>query len=205
RQGPSRRTGDAWMTSNARLHSVIEKTQRLLFSIQADDGHWCGELEGDTILESEYVMTMHFLGRAHEAKVAKAGNFLRLKQNADGGWSNYPGGPPDVSASVKAYFVLKLLGDRPDAEHMARARRIILSLGGLHACNTFTKIYLAIFGQYPWDKCPSVPPELILFPRKFYLNIYQMSSWSRAILVPLSIIGARKPYCPVPPGAAIDD
>ena len=112
-----------------------------------------------------------------------------------GGWAIYPGGPTEVSASVKAYFVLKLLGDRPEDAHMVHARAAIRELGGLDACNSFTKIYLSIFGQYDWDRCPSVPPELVLFPRWFYFNLYEMSSWSRAILVPLSIISARRPSC----------
>ena len=189
--------------SARRLHEALERAQRHLLSLQASDGHWRGELEGDTILESEYVLAMWFLGRSGGEKIRKVGNYLRLKQHDEGGWAIYPGGPPDVSASTKAYFVLKLLGDDPEAGHMQRARRVILKLGGIDACNSFTKIYLAIFGQYPWAKCPSVPPELVLLPRRFYLNIYEMSSWSRAILVPLSIISARKPSCEVPASAAI--
>ena len=189
----------------SRLRSSIEAAQRYLLSIQAEDGHWRGELEGDTVLESEYILAMHILGRAGEPKVAKAGNYLRRRQLPSGGWANYPGGPADVSSSTKAYFVLKLLGDDPEAPHMQLARRQILDMGGIQACNSFTKIYLAIFEQYPWSRCPSVPPELILFPRWFYVNIYEMSSWSRAILVPLSIISARRPRCPVPAHAAIPE
>jgi squalene-hopene/tetraprenyl-beta-curcumene cyclase len=190
---------------STRLLESIAAAQRHLLSLQAPDGHWRGELEGCTVLESEYALAMHFLGRGGEEKVRKAGNYLRLKELPQGGWANYPGGPPDVSVSAKAYFVLKLLGDDPSAPHMQRARSAILDLGGLDACNSFTKIYLAIFDQYPWSKCPSVPPELILFPHRLYPNIYEMSSWSRAILVPLSIISARKPRCPVPPRAAIPE
>jgi squalene-hopene/tetraprenyl-beta-curcumene cyclase len=189
----------------SRVAASVAAARRFLLALQAEDGHWCGELEGDTILESEYVLAMHFLGRIGEAKVRKAGEYIRRKQNPDGGWSIYPGGPVDVSASVKAYFVLKLLGDSPSAPHLRRARSVILEGGGLDACNSFTKIYLAIFGQYAWDRCPSVPPELILFPRAFYLNIYEMSAWSRAILVPLSIISATRPACAVPEGAAIPE
>ena len=91
---------------------------------------------------------MHFLGRPHSPKVRKAANYIRGQQLDSGGWAIYPGGTPDISASVKAYFVLKLVGDDPQAEHMARARRVILELGGIEACNSFTKIYLSIFGQY---------------------------------------------------------
>jgi squalene-hopene/tetraprenyl-beta-curcumene cyclase len=186
-----------------RIQDGIERTQRHLLEIQQEDGHWCGELEGDTILESEYVLTMHFLGRTGEDRVRKAANYIRHKQLATGGWGIYPGAAADVSASAKAYFVLKLVGDDPDAPHMAAARLAIRGLGGLDACNSFTKIYLAIFGQYDWERCPSVPPELVLFPRWFYINIYEMSSWSRGILVPLSIISSRKPHCEVPESANI--
>src|SRR5262245_10705707 len=188
-----------------RLRECVRSAQLHLLSLQAEDGHWCGELEGDTILESEYILTKLFLGRLEEPKVRKAANYLRSKMRPQGGWAIYPGGPADVSASVKAYFVLKLLGDNPDSEPMRRTREIVLEAGGLDACNSFTKIYLAIFGQYPWSRCPSVPPELILLPRSLYVNIYAMSSWSRAIIVPLSIISAKKPRCPVPATAAIPE
>jgi squalene-hopene/tetraprenyl-beta-curcumene cyclase len=189
----------------ARVRDSVHRAQHHLLSIQSEDGHWCGELEGDTILESEYVLTMHFLGRTAEPRVAMAANYVRHKQLDDGGWAIYPGGPPDASASVKAYFVLKLLGDDPEAPHMRKARQVILDLGGIDACNSFTKIYLAIYGQFPWAKCPAVPPELILFPRWFYINVYEMSSWSRAILIPLSIIRALQPSAAVPPSAGIPE
>jgi squalene-hopene/tetraprenyl-beta-curcumene cyclase len=182
---------------------AIDATRNYLLSMQADDGHWCGELEGDTILGSEYILAMHFVGLTHEPRVAKAAEYIRRKQLETGGWAIYPGGPPEVSASVKAYLVLKLLGDRPDEPHMLGAREEILRLGGVEACNSFTKLYLAIFGHYPWNKCPAVPPEMILLPRWFYINIYEMSSWSRAIFIPLSIIWAHKPRCPMPPRANI--
>ncbi|MEB3323652.1 MAG: prenyltransferase/squalene oxidase repeat-containing protein, partial [Synechococcaceae cyanobacterium] len=185
------------------VREAIARARDYLLSIQNDDGHWCGELEGDTILESEYALTMHYLGRFDEPKVRKAANYIRDKQSPDGGWAIFPGGPADVSASVKAYFVLKMMGDSPDSPHMFKARRAIRRLGGLDACNSFTKIYLAIFGQYDWARCPSVPPELVLFPRWFYINIYEMSSWSRAILVPLSVIRSCRPVCPVPEGAGV--
>ena len=176
---------------------------RYLLSIQHEDGHWCGELEGDTILESEYMLTMHFLGRTAEPRIRKAAEYLRRQQLPGGGWAIYPGGPPEVSSSAKAYFALKLAGDDPEAPHMAKARKVVQELGGLDACNSFTKIYLSIFGQYDWEKCPVVPPELILLPDRFPISIYKMSSWSRAIVVPLSIISAYRPACAVPEGAGI--
>lgn len=194
------------MSSRAEdLGRALGACQRYLLSIQQDDGHWCGELEGDTILESEYILCRWFLGQGLDPRVRKAAEDIRRKQDPEGAWSIYPGGPAEVSASVKAYFVLKLLGDSPDLPHMVRARRTILELGGIEACNSFTKLYLAIFGQYDWSRCPAVPPELILLPRWFFLNIYEMSSWSRAILIPLSIIWAHKPRCAVDPSAGITE
>ena len=184
--------------------TALGAAREYLLSIQREDGHWCGELEGDTILEAEYVLTLHFLGRAGE-KTRKAAAYIREKQLPAGGWAIYPGGPAEVSASVKAYFALKLEGEDPDSPPMRRARAAIEALGGLEACNSFTKIYLAIFGQYDWERCPAVPPELVLLPDGFPLSIYRMSSWSRAIVVPLSIIWAKRPSHRVPDGAGIGE
>ena len=181
----------------ARIAAAIDAASERLRSLQNADGHWCGELEGDTILESEYLLLLYFLGRADDARFAKGAEYIRRQQLPDGGWPIYAAGPTDLSASVKAYFVLKLAGDSPDAPHMARAREHILAMGGIEACNSFTKIYLSIFGQYDWRKCPAVPPELVLLPDWFVFNIYKMSYWSRCIIVPLSIIWAHKPACEV--------
>lgn len=188
-----------------RSRRALLAAQRHLLSLQREDGHWCGELEGDSILGSEYILAMHFLGRSDEARVHKAAQYIRLKQSAEGGWAIFPGGPTEVSASVKAYLVLKLLGDSPGAEHMVRARESILRLGGIEASNSFTKLYLAIFGEYDWERCPAIPPEIILLPRWFYINIYEMSSWSRAIVIPLSIIWALKPRVSLPAHARIPE
>jgi squalene-hopene/tetraprenyl-beta-curcumene cyclase len=185
------------------LALAIEATQSWLLAAQADDGHWCGELEGDTILETEYVILLHFLGRLDDPRVAKAARYVRRQQLPGGGWAIYPGGPPEVSGSVKAYFVLKIAGDDPAAAHMRRARQTILELGGIDACNSFTKIYLSICGQYDWWDCPAVPPEMMLLPRWLYFNLYEMSSWSRGIVVPLSIVWAMRPVRPVGPAHGI--
>jgi len=182
----------------AGVSRAIQSAREYLLQIQHADGHWSGELEGDTILESEYVLTMHFIGRLQEERCRKAGNYIRNKMLPDGGWAIYEGGPPEVSASSKAYFVLKMLGDSPDAPHMKKAREVICSLGGVDAANSFTRIYLAIFGQYPWERCPAVPPEITLLPTWAPINLYEMSSWTRGIVVPLSVMWASKPYCPVP-------
>jgi len=187
------------------VDEAIDEARRWLLAAQAADGHWCGELEGDTILETEYVLLLHFLGRLGDPRVGKAARYVRRQQLPEGGWAIYPGGPPEVSASVKAYLVLKLAGDDPGAPHMQRARRTILALGGVEACNSFTKIYLAICGQYDWWRCPAVPPEMVLLPRWLYFNLYEMSSWSRGIVVPLSIIWALRPVRPVAAEHGIDE
>lgn len=187
----------------AAARDAARKTQDYLLGIQHEDGHWCGELEGDTILESEYILAMHFIGRTDDPKLRKAANYIKQKQLPDGGWAIYPGGPPEISASVKDYFVLKLLGEDPQSEPMVRARRAILELGGIEATNSFTKYYLAIFGQYDWERCPAIPPEMILLPEWFYINIYEMSSWSRAIVIPLSIVWHHRVRCHVPAHANI--
>jgi squalene-hopene/tetraprenyl-beta-curcumene cyclase len=188
-----------------RLSGAVAEAQSWLLAARASDGHWCGELEGDTILETEYVLLLHFLGRLDDPRVAGAARYVRQRQlpAPAGGWSIYPGGPPEVSASVKAYFVLKLAGDDLEAPHMRRARRTIHELGGIDACNSFTKIYLAICGQYDWWRCPAVPPEMVLLPHWLYFNLYEMSAWSRGIVVPLSVIWALRPVRPVAAGLGI--
>lgn len=192
-------------TLGARLRRAVETAQAALLALQKDDGHWCAELEGDTILESEYALALHFLDRTDAPRLHALAATLRQKQLPTGGWALYPEGPADVSSSVKAYLVLKLAGDDAALSHMARARRKILELGGLDACNSFTKIYLAICGQWPWSRCPAVVPEMILLPKWLYFNIYAMSSWSRAIVVPLSILWACRPSHPLPAHAQIPE
>jgi squalene-hopene/tetraprenyl-beta-curcumene cyclase len=185
------------------IFRALERARHCLLERQKTDGHWVGELQGDTILESEYVLLMAFLGREEEEVCRKAGRYILTQQRDDGSWSNYPGGPVDLSVSVKAYFALKLTGHAPDADYMQRAREVIRANGGAAGCNSFTKFYLALLGQFPYDNCPSVPPELVLLPRWFYVNLYAMSSWTRTIVVPLSIFSAVRPVRRLPPEKGI--
>jgi squalene-hopene/tetraprenyl-beta-curcumene cyclase len=180
------------------LQRAIERARRCLLDMQQPEGHWVGELQGDTILESEYVLLMAFLGREDEDVCRKAANYILQQQMAEGGWNNYPLGPADLSVSVKAYFALKLTGHDVNAPYMRRAREVILSLGGAAGCNSFTKFYLALLGQFPYANCASVPPEMVLLPRWSYINLYAMSSWTRTIVVPLSIFSACKPVRHLP-------
>jgi len=185
------------------VRRALERARRHLLSLQWPDGHWCGELQGDTILESEWVLLMAFMGREDSDHCRKAANYILAQQRPDGTWSNYPDGPLELSVSVKAYFALKLTGHDPDAPYMARARAAIRAAGGAAAANSFTRCYLALLGQFPYKNCPSVPVELALLPRWFYVNLYAMSSWTRTIVVPLSIFSAHRPTRRLPPEKGI--
>ena len=132
-------------------------------------------------------------------------NYLRRLQNPDGGWSLYPGGPADISGTVKGYFVLKLMGDSPDAPHMARARDLIRRLGGAEGCNTFTRFYFACLGQVSFDSCPSIPPEVVFLPKRAYFNLYNVSAWTRTMILPLGIVTTLRPVRHVPGHLGIAD
>jgi squalene-hopene/tetraprenyl-beta-curcumene cyclase len=185
------------------LQHAVERGRRSLLARQMADGHWVGELQGDTILESEFILLMGFLGREREERVVKAARYLLSQQMPEGGWNNYPDGPVDLSVSVKAYFALKLAGHDPEIPSMRRACAAIRALGGAARCNSFTKFYLALLGQIPYANCPAVPPEMMFLPRWAFFNINAMSSWTRTIVVPLSIFYARKPVRRLPPERGI--
>jgi squalene-hopene/tetraprenyl-beta-curcumene cyclase len=189
----------------SRIAAAIDGARNWLLSEQHEDGYWCGELEADSTLESDYILMHTLLGTGDLARFRKCANFILRHQNQDGGWPIYNGGPSNVSASVKAYFALKLAGYSLDHPALERARKKILELGGVTKVNTFTKIYLCFLGQYDYDAVPAIPPEIVLFPNWFWFNIYEISSWSRAILVPLSIVYAKKPFKKIPPEMAIDE
>ncbi|HLW53612.1 MAG TPA: squalene--hopene cyclase [Candidatus Angelobacter sp.] len=188
-----------------RVSQTVGKARDYLFTHQHRDGYWCGELEADTTLESDYITIHTLLGTGHRRRMEWAVPEIIRHQNQDGGWPIYAGGPSNISASVKAYFALKLMGYSPDHPVLERARTCILELGGVTEVNTFTKIYLCFLGQYDWEAVPAIPPELVLFPNWFWFNIYEISSWSRAILVPLSIAYAKKPFKKIPSEMGIDE
>ena len=183
---------------SSRVAAAVDAARKWLFSQQHEDGYWCGELEADTTLESDYVLMHTLLGTSNQERFQKCANYILRHQNEDGGWPIYNGGPSNISASVKAYFALKLTGYSAEHPALQRARKKILELGGVTKVNTFTKIYLCFLGQYDYDAVPAIPPEIVLFPNWFWFNIYEISSWSRAILVPLSIVYAKKPFKKIP-------
>ena len=158
----------------------------------AAGGFWCGELEADTTLESDYILFLHLLAPGkHQLKISRLARYVARHQLEDGTWNIYHGGPGELSATVKAYLALKLAGYSVDGPLLVKAREAILRLGGAENVNSYTKIYLALLDLYPREDVPALPPEVVLLPRFFYFNIYEISYWSRAILIPLSILYAK--------------
>ena len=185
------------------VRRAVARTRTWLLGQQHEDGHWVAELEGDTILESETILLLAFLGREECDLARRAAQHLVDAQLPEGGWAMYPGGGVEISGSVKAYFALKLTGHDPSEECMQRARRAILAHGGADAVNSFTRFYLALLGQISYDQCPEVPPEAVLLPKWLPVNLYSVSAWSRTIIVPLSIVSATRPVRELPPQRGI--
>jgi squalene-hopene/tetraprenyl-beta-curcumene cyclase len=196
-----------WQAQNwaQRLEQSIESGANHLLSLQAEDGFWLGELEADSTLESDYISYLHVLGKADPERIAKLANYVRQKQLPDGGWSIYPGGPSELNATSKAYFALKLAGDSPNLPDMVRAKNVVHSLGGLELTNSYVRFYLALVGAVGWELVPSIPPELMLLPNWFFINIYEMSSWTRGIVIPMSILSALRPDWRLPERARVDE
>lgn len=188
----------AQLPAGGALGEAIGRTRDFLLGQQHDDGYWVAELEGDTILESEYILLLAFLKRADSEQAKLAANYITAQQLSSGGWAIYPGGPLEISASVKAYHALKITGHDINAEYMTRARDAILAAGGAEKVNSFTRFYLALLGIISYDQVPAVPPEIILLPNWSPFNIYEMSAWSRTIVIPLSILWAHRPCHALP-------
>jgi squalene-hopene/tetraprenyl-beta-curcumene cyclase len=187
------------------LEQAIDRGADHLLGLQAEQGYWLGELEADSTLESDYIYYLYVLGQADPKRIAKLANYVRRKQLPDGGWSIYPGGPSELNATCKAYFALKLVGDSSKAPHMARARGVAHRLGGLERSNSYVRFYLALAGALGWEMVPAILPEMMLLPSWFYLNIYEMSSWTRGIVVPMAILSALRPDFRLPEHARVDE
>src|SRR3954462_8982153 len=202
-----RRTTSA---SHQALHSAVEKSTHALFGQQSPEGFWCGELTADTTLESDFILLQLWLHQPDEhgwhpptgPRIDRAAQSILQRQLPDGGFNIYAGGPSEVSATIKAYCALKLAGIDPESEAMRRARHRILALGGLQAANSYVKINLSLFGLYPRKHAPSVPVEIVMLPGNV---LYEMSSWTRSIIVPLSIVQARGSNRHAPAGFTLDE
>ena len=174
-------------------------------SAQNPAGYWWGELEADTTLESDYVLYLQILGELKSEKTAKLAKYIRDRQLPDGGWNIFYGGPSELNATVKAWVALRLAGDPAVAPHLQKAKQRIHELGGLEATNSYVRFYLAMVGAIDWRMVPAIPPELMLLPAWFPLNLYEMSSWTRGIVIPLALVYARKPGWTLPQGVTVDE
>jgi len=176
------------------LERHIARASKALLARQHEDGHWCFELEADATIPAEYVLLRHFRGERPDLELERLiAVYLRRIQGDHGGWPLVHAGPFDVSASVKAYFALKMIGDDVDAPHMARAREAILAHGGAAKSNVFTRFLLALYGEIPWRGVPTMPVEIMLLPRWFPFHLDKVSYWARTVLVPLLVLQALKP------------
>ncbi len=187
------------------LDAAVARGASALLRHQHGDGHWQFELEADATIPAEYVLLEHFLDRIEPALQSRIGNYLRQTQAAHGGWPLYHDGALDVSASVKAYYALRLIGDSPDEPHMQRARQAILAAGGAERSNVFTRAQLALFGQVPWRAVPIMPVEIMHLPRWFFFHLSKVSYWSRTVIVPLLVLMACRPRARNPRGIGVGE
>ncbi len=194
---------DTVTLSGETLAGPIERAVRALQRSQTPDGHWVFELEADATIPAEYVLLEHFLDRIDLVLEEKIGVYLRSIQGAHGGWPLFHDGAFNLSASVKAYFALKAIGDDPAATHMVRAREAILAAGGAERANVFTRAQLALFGQVPWRAVPVMPLEIMHLPLWFPFHLSKMSYWSRTVIVPLLVLMALRPAARNPRGIGI--
>jgi squalene-hopene/tetraprenyl-beta-curcumene cyclase len=199
------------LSPSERVERAIASARDWLLDRQDAGGFWCGELEGDTTLESYIILLDAFLGGRRGgagrggARAEALARTIRECVLPEGGWAQYRGGPADLSVSTLSYFALKVAGEPADAPLMRRSRDVILGLGGAGRANTYTRYHLALFGQVGWDTVPAIPPEMILLPDNGAFTVYDMSSWSRTIFVPLSILWAEKPVVALPPSCGVKE
>lgn len=182
-----------------KLEDCILRSQKYLLNAQFKEGYWNSELLVDPLTICDYIVFLHWAGTPDVELEANAAKHLLKEQNTDGGWSQYTQGPSDINLSVKAYHILKIAGMSERDPRMVRARATILRMGGIPKTNTYTKFYLALVGQFPWKYLPSIPVELMLLPNWFVFNIYELSSWTRAMVVSMSVINHFHPTRNLPP------
>jgi len=180
-----------------RLEKSIAASREYFLSQQYPEGYWVEKLESNATITAEYIFFMHFMGRLDPVKIQKCANYLLHKQRQDGSWPLYYGGPCDINSTVESYLALKMAGISSDREEMVKAREVIFANGGIPKTRVFTKIFLAMLGQCSWEVTPAVPVEIVLFPDSFPFNIYEMSSWSRGTVVPLSVVCSHRPVYPL--------
>jgi squalene-hopene/tetraprenyl-beta-curcumene cyclase len=177
---------------------TLQRARDHVLGLQHAQGWWQGELETNVTMDAEDLLLREFLGLHDDKQIDSAARWIRSQQRADGTWANFFGGPGDLSTTVEAYVALRLAGDEPDAPHMRTARGWILAHGGVEATRVFTRIWLALSGQWSWDELPVIPPELIYLPSWFPLNIYDWGCWARQTIVALAVVQSFRPSRPLP-------
>jgi squalene-hopene/tetraprenyl-beta-curcumene cyclase len=177
---------------------AVERARDHLLALQHPEGWWKGELETNVTMDAEDLMLRHVLGILDPETAGAAAEWIRSQQRADGTWATFHGGPGDLSTTVEAYVALRLAGDARDAPHLARARRFVLGAGGMERTRVFTRIWLALLGQWSWDDLPALPPEVILLPTWVPLNVYDFACWARQTIVPLTVVAAHRLVRPLP-------
>jgi squalene-hopene/tetraprenyl-beta-curcumene cyclase len=193
-------SGDPRTEALARAREALARGVAHLLARQHPDGYWKGALDTNVTMDAEDLLLREFLGirRAEETRLAAA--WIRSQQRPDGSFATFPGGPADLSTTLEAYLALRLAGDPADAPHLARAAACVRELGGVERTRVFTRIWLALFGLWPWEALPALPPEAILLPPSFPLNIYDFGCWARQTIVPLLVVAAHRPVRPLPFG-----
>jgi squalene-hopene/tetraprenyl-beta-curcumene cyclase len=179
--------------AHARRHAALDRAVRHLLGRQQPDGYWRGHLETNVTMDAEDLMMRQFLGVRTEEQTRASARWIRRQQREDGSWANFRGGPADPSTTAEAYVALRLAGDAPDEPHMVRAREVVLEHGGLEATRVFTRIWLALFGQWDWSEVPALPPEMVFLPSRFPFNLYDFACWARQTVAPLTILSALRP------------
>ena len=185
-------------TTLERARESLQRASEYLVSLQQPGGFWKAELETNVSMDAEDMLMREFLGIRDERTTRQTAEWIRSQQGDDGSWNIYHGGPPQISTTTEAYVALRLAGDPPEAEHMKRAAEIIRGLGGLEGTRVFTRLWMALFGAWSWDDLPALPPEVILLPPWFPLNIYDFGCWARQTIVPLTLVASHRPARPLP-------
>src|ERR1700760_1005715 len=180
------------------VEQTVRRAQQNLIDTQDAAGGWKGELATNVTMDAEDLLLRQFLGILDPVDLEHAARWIRSQQRPDGTWANFYGGPADLSTTIEAYAALRLAGDDADDTHLKIAREYILGAGGIEASRVFTRIWLALFGEWSWDELPEMPPELILLPSWFPLNVYDWACWARQTVVPITIVATLRPVRPLP-------
>src|SRR6478609_7766370 len=176
---------------------ALELACEHLLSLQSEDGWWQGELQTNVTMDAEDMLLREFLGIRRADETERSAAWIRSQQRMDGTWANFHGGPGELSTTIEAYWALRLAGDDPGQDHMRAAAAFIRDQGGIEQARVFTHVWLALFGLWPWDQVPALPPEIVLLPSWVALNVYDFACWARQTIVALSLVKAHRPVRPL--------